>query len=84
MIDFEFPFFLEKKAPVTGAVGLIDYVARFNATMENGRMDFVVTTIVPVTTLCPWLQGDQRPGCAQTAGMSRSPSAAASRLGSRT
>ncbi|MBN8709060.1 MAG: GTP cyclohydrolase I FolE2 [Verrucomicrobia bacterium] len=52
-VDFEFPFFLEKKAPVTGAVGLIDYVARFNATMENGNMDFVVTTVVPVTTLCP-------------------------------
>ena len=52
-VDFEFPFFLEKKAPVTGAVGLIDYVARFNATMENGKMDFVVTTVVPVTTLCP-------------------------------
>ena len=52
-VDFEFPFFLEKKAPVTKAVGLIDYVARFNATMESGKMDFVVTTVVPVTTLCP-------------------------------
>ncbi len=52
-VDFEFPFFLEKQAPVTGAVGLIDYTARFHATLEAGKMDFVVTAIVPVTTLCP-------------------------------
>jgi len=52
-IDFEFPFFLEKLAPVSGSPGLLDYTARFNATLENGRMDFVVTTVVPVTTLCP-------------------------------
>lgn len=52
-VDFEFPFFLEKPAPVTTAVGLMDYTARFNATLENGKMDFVLTVIVPVTTLCP-------------------------------
>src|SRR5437763_12683595 len=27
-VTFEFPFFLEKRAPVTGAVGLMDYVVR--------------------------------------------------------
>jgi GTP cyclohydrolase I len=52
-VDFEFPFFLEKAAPVTGAIGLIDYTARFSATLEEGVMDFVLTVIVPVTTLCP-------------------------------
>ncbi len=52
-LKFEFPFFLQKRAPVTQAPGLIDYTAKFNATLENGRLDFVVTTIVPVTTLCP-------------------------------
>lgn len=52
-VDFEFPFFLEKRAPATKAPGLMDYVARFNATLEKGKMDFVVTTLVPVTTLCP-------------------------------
>lgn len=59
-VDFEFPFFLEKKAPVTGAAGLIDYTARFSATLDTrnsgsgaGTMDFVLTVIVPVTTLCP-------------------------------
>lgn len=52
-VDFDFPFFLEKKAPVSGAPGLMDYSARFNATLEKGVMNFVVTVIVPVTTLCP-------------------------------
>lgn len=51
--DFEFPFFLEKKAPATGAAGLMDYTARFSATLCNGKFDFVATVIVPVTTLCP-------------------------------
>ncbi len=51
--DFEFPFFLEKKAPVTGAVGLMDYTARFNASMDDNGFDFVLTVVVPVTTLCP-------------------------------
>jgi GTP cyclohydrolase I len=51
--DFEFPFFLAKKAPVTGASGLIDYLVRFQANLGANGMDFVVTVIVPVTTLCP-------------------------------
>lgn len=52
-VDFEFPFFLEKAAPVTGRVGLLDYNVRFNATLLRGTSDFVVTVIVPVATLCP-------------------------------
>ena len=52
-VDFEFPFFLMKQAPVTGASGLMDYVARFSATLSKGIIDFVVTVIVSVTTLCP-------------------------------
>ena len=52
-VEFEFPYFLEKRAPVSGAVGLMDYGVRFSATMENGAVDFVVTVLVPVTTLCP-------------------------------
>ena len=52
-VDFEFPFFLAKPAPVTGAVGMMDYTARFAATLEKDTVDFIVTVIVPVTTLCP-------------------------------
>ena len=52
-VEFEFPFFLEKKAPVTGAVGLMDYNVRFYATPDGDTFDFILTVIVPVTTLCP-------------------------------
>jgi GTP cyclohydrolase IB len=52
-VEVEFPFFLQKKAPVTGAAGLVDYTARFSATMTGETVDFVVTVVVPVTTLCP-------------------------------
>ena len=58
-VDFEFPFFLEKEAPVSKAKGLMDYNVRFSATLNAkktepcGAFDFIVTVIVPVTTLCP-------------------------------
>lgn len=51
--DFEFPFFLEKRAPVTGSPGLVDYTVRFSATAEGKAVDLVTTVIVGVTTLCP-------------------------------
>jgi GTP cyclohydrolase I len=52
-IELEFPFFIEKRAPVTGAVGLMDYNVRFYATAFQNEVDFVVTVLVPVATLCP-------------------------------
>jgi GTP cyclohydrolase IB len=52
-VDFEFPYFMEKAAPVSGIKGLIDYNVRFNATLKKGVFDFVTTVIVPVATLCP-------------------------------
>jgi GTP cyclohydrolase I len=52
-LTMEFPYFLEKRAPVSGAPGLMDYAVRFEATSEGGKMDFVCTVVVPVTTLCP-------------------------------
>lgn len=52
-LEFEFPYFLQKKAPVTGAPGMMDYVARFSATYAREEIDFVLTVLVPVTTLCP-------------------------------
>jgi GTP cyclohydrolase I len=52
-VEFEFPFFIEKRAPVTGAVGLVDYTVRLTATAHDRKTDFMLTVIVPVTTLCP-------------------------------
>jgi GTP cyclohydrolase I len=51
---FDFPYFVEKKAPVTGAPGLVDCQARFHATLgPDDIFDFVATVVVGVTTLCP-------------------------------
>lgn len=52
-VEFRFPYFRSKKAPVTGAKGLMDYGVVFTVNAEKSSVDFVVTVEVPVTTLCP-------------------------------
>ncbi|MEP7147038.1 MAG: GTP cyclohydrolase FolE2 [bacterium] len=52
-IEIEFPYFMEKKAPASGKLSLIDYVAKFHAVRNNDKKDFILTVKVPVTTLCP-------------------------------
>ncbi|MBU1149473.1 MAG: GTP cyclohydrolase I FolE2 [Proteobacteria bacterium] len=52
-IEIEFPYFIEKTAPRSGAKSLMEYRCRFLGTNDNGRMDFVVGMVVPVTTVCP-------------------------------
>ena len=52
-LEMDFPFFLEKTAPVTGKTGLLDYGARFDATATGGDIDFVLEVHTHVTTLCP-------------------------------
>ncbi|QQY08415.1 MAG: GTP cyclohydrolase I FolE2 [Candidatus Xiphinematobacter sp.] len=52
-VELEFPFFLEKKAPVTHSSGLLDYTVRLSATLFGEERDFMLTVIVPITTLCP-------------------------------
>lgn len=52
-IEFRFPFFLSKAAPVTGAQGLMDYDVVFEIDSKGDEQDFVLTVCVPVTTLCP-------------------------------
>ena len=52
-LEMEFPFFMTKHAPVTGRAGVMDYTARFAASARGAEIDFVLTVIVAVTTLCP-------------------------------
>ncbi len=52
-IEMEFPFFLVKKAPVSGMESVMDYTARFDATATGKEIDFVLTVRAGVTTLCP-------------------------------
>jgi GTP cyclohydrolase I len=51
-IEMEFPYFIEKSAPVTGAKGLMDYICTFEGT-SNGEDDFIMAVKAPATSLCP-------------------------------
>jgi GTP cyclohydrolase I len=52
-VEMEFPYFLSKKAPVSQKEGVMDYIARFDATARKEEIDFVLTVKANVTTLCP-------------------------------
>lgn len=52
-LEMEFPYFMTKRAPATGRESLMDYTARFEASATGKKIDFVLTVMVPVTTLCP-------------------------------
>src|SRR2546427_8312535 len=52
-LEMEFPYFMIKKAPVSGMESVMDYEARFDATACHKDIDFVLTVRTKVTTLCP-------------------------------
>ena len=56
-VEVRFPYFLEKSAPVSGAVSLIDYACTFSASVsfvnQEEQADLSVQVEVPVTSLCP-------------------------------
>lgn len=47
-----FTYFMKKRAPVTGAEALMPYEVTFDAA-AGAKKDFVLSVVVPVTTLCP-------------------------------
>jgi GTP cyclohydrolase I len=52
-IKLEFPYFLERKAPVSEKKALMDYQCRFLGKVGPEGDDFVLGVEVPVTSLCP-------------------------------
>ncbi|MBF0108149.1 MAG: GTP cyclohydrolase I FolE2 [Magnetococcales bacterium] len=52
-IDLEFPFFIQKKAPVTGAQAMMDYQVRFSGIQSGDDFRMTLGVVIPVTTLCP-------------------------------
>jgi GTP cyclohydrolase IB len=52
-LEIEFPYFMVKRAPVTGKEGVMDYQARFDAAACGKDILFVLTVKANVTTLCP-------------------------------
>jgi GTP cyclohydrolase I len=51
-LKMTFPYFIEKKAPITGTKSLMEYRCRFTCLSENEE-DLILSVWVPVTTLCP-------------------------------
>lgn len=52
-MEIEFPYFIEKKAPVSGAKSLMEYKCQFCGENNGKKNDFMVGILVPVTTVCP-------------------------------
>lgn len=51
-LELDFPYFIEKRAPVSGARGLLEYQCRMIGTLAQD-FDFMLEARVPVTSLCP-------------------------------
>ncbi|MBI5641983.1 MAG: GTP cyclohydrolase I FolE2 [Deltaproteobacteria bacterium] len=51
-LKVEFPYFIEKAAPVSKSKGLMEYRCIYSGTL-GAKRDIVVEVMVPVLTLCP-------------------------------
>lgn len=52
-IEVELPYFMEKKAPVSGEPSLMDYQCRFEGERRGHENRFLLVAEVPVKSLCP-------------------------------
>lgn len=52
-IEMEFPFFVMKKAPVSGVESLMNYQASLIGELHNGKSDLWLKVVVAATSLCP-------------------------------
>ena len=52
-IEMRFPFFVNKRAPVSGVESLLDYEVTFIGEVHDGETSLAVKVLVPVTSLCP-------------------------------
>ncbi|HEX7046878.1 MAG TPA: GTP cyclohydrolase FolE2 [Gammaproteobacteria bacterium] len=52
-IEMNFPYFVSKKAPVSGVESLMDYNVALIGERINGRTQLEIKVVVPVTSLCP-------------------------------
>jgi GTP cyclohydrolase I len=53
-LEMTFPYFIEKKAPVSTSPGLMDYTCSIIGTSDPaGKVDLVSEVIVPISSVCP-------------------------------
>ncbi|HKK14525.1 MAG TPA: GTP cyclohydrolase FolE2 [Gammaproteobacteria bacterium] len=52
-IEMHFPYFVNKKAPVSGVQSLMDYQVTLAGELTDGAAKMNIKVVVPVTSLCP-------------------------------
>ncbi len=52
-IEVTFPFFMEKQAPVSQSIGLMDYTCRLVGSINSSKVDLVSEVRVPISSVCP-------------------------------
>jgi len=52
-IEMEFPYFVNKEAPISKVKSLMDYQVSFIGEITGDSSDVMVKVVVPVTSLCP-------------------------------
>jgi GTP cyclohydrolase IB len=52
-VEMAFPYFIMKKAPVSGVASLMDYRTTLIGEIRDGRATTWLKVVVPVTSLCP-------------------------------
>ena len=52
-IEMQFPYFIEKTAPVSGVKSLMDYQVNLVGQIEQGHIDSTLEVTIPVKSLCP-------------------------------
>ncbi len=53
-IEVTFPYFIEKRAPVSNSPGLMDYTCTISGTSDpNDDIDLISEVIVPISSVCP-------------------------------
>ncbi|MBD3671685.1 MAG: GTP cyclohydrolase I FolE2 [Gammaproteobacteria bacterium] len=52
-IEMSFPYFVNKKAPISGVQSLLDYDVTFIGQIVKGAPSMKLKVLVPVTSLCP-------------------------------
>jgi len=56
-IEMQFPYFVNKSAPVSKVKSLMDYEVTFVGEINKGEKCFKMKVLVPVTSLCPCSKG---------------------------
>lgn len=52
-IEMNFPYFVNKPAPISGVESLLDYNVSFIGEIKGDQVSMIIKVVVPVTSLCP-------------------------------